>query len=47
MEDYRIALLIGREQGGKVVDFLLPPFTLIGATTNLVYLCTTKKSLWN
>jgi Holliday junction DNA helicase RuvB len=33
MEDYRIALLIGREQGGKVVDFLLPPFTLIGATT--------------
>lgn len=33
MEDYRVDIVIGSESGARAVQFDLPPFTLIGATT--------------
>lgn len=33
MEDFRFSIVLNRENGGKVINIDLPPFTLIGATT--------------
>ncbi|MDO4680478.1 MAG: Holliday junction branch migration DNA helicase RuvB [Aerococcus sp.] len=33
MEDFRVDIIVGQENGAHAVQFDLPPFTLIGATT--------------
>lgn len=33
MEDYQLSIMINREGQGKAINFALPPFTLVGATT--------------
>ena len=33
MEDYKLSVIVGRDEQARTVDVPLPPFTLIGATT--------------